>query len=142
MKKLSLILFLCLFTTNVFCEKYDGNYWDKLSKSNLTAVYIMGFSEAYTYCQPKEKDNYPYYFSYGEITDFTNKFYSNPKYKTLLVKNVLIEIIFPALKDFWSKEKIDSKALELLEKQIKDEQNKENTSDIVRALEEQNKEKQ
>ena len=35
MKKLSLILFLCLFTTNVFCEKYDGNYWDKLSKSNL-----------------------------------------------------------------------------------------------------------
>jgi len=135
MKKIIFALLLCLFATNVFCEEHDGRWWNSSTPSQKVH-FIIGFSEAYisslssiAYAvsvmsnvgEEKSKEyansrfnNYPYGYTYGEIRDFVDNFYSNPQYRTIRISLVLEYIVFPALKDAWSKAEIDSKALELI----------------------------
>lgn len=130
MRKLILVLFLCLFTTPVFCEIEDGRWWNKLQRADKV-YYIIGFSTAYirgktdfysmerNYTKKaKEKknpyDHYPYEYNYGEIVDVVDKFYSNPQYRTITLESALDFVIFPALSLVWSQEQIDKQALVLL----------------------------
>lgn len=130
MKKLILILFLCLFNSIAFCEEHDGRWWNGLSEIAKT-YFIVGFSDAYTrgktdfynmeraYTKKtKEKknpyDHYPYGYNYGEIIDVVDKFYSNPQYRTITLESALDFVIFPALSLVWSQEQIDKQALVLL----------------------------
>ena len=80
----------------------------KLDKATEKKIEETSLSMAKYYNQ------YPYGYNYGEIRDFVDRFYSNPQYKTLKLDAVLSLIIFPALKNSWSKEDIDKMALGLL----------------------------
>lgn len=113
MKKIIFALLLCLLATNVFCEEYDGRWWNSL-QSVSKLLYIVGFSEAYTQHISIDENKFPYKYTYGEIRDFVDKFYSNPQYKVFYVRKILSYIIFPALKEAWSQEDIDKKALRIL----------------------------
>lgn len=80
----------------------------------------------------KSHDQYPYGYNYGEIVDFTNKFFLNPQYKVLNLNAVLLFIIFPALKNSWSQDQIDKTALSLLKMtKAERESSKEETKDDV-----------
>lgn len=112
MKKILLILLLFL-TTNAFSFEQDGRWWNTLGQYEKTC-YILGFSDAYGHYIPVEKDKFPYKYTYGEIKSFIDKFYSNPQYRVFYVSRALEYIIFPALKEAWSQEEIDKKALQYL----------------------------
>jgi hypothetical protein len=43
-----------------------------------------------------------------------DKFYLNPKYRILRIETVIEFVIYPALRNGWSKEEIDNKASEIL----------------------------
>lgn len=132
MKKLILILFLCLFTTNIFCEgnDLDGRWWQKLSQDSKL-LFIMGLTNGYYMGMWSFGNNlemksekigefitainiFPSKYNYGEIIEFVDKFYLNPQYKILDIRMALQEILLPALKEGWSKEEIDKEALECI----------------------------
>lgn len=146
MKKIIFAILLCLFATNVFCETHDGRWWNDLPRE-LKGYYIIGHSDGYigqigNFKAAKDVkaitttnknmsldkwlnlwDKYPYDYTYGEIVDFVDRFYGNPQYKVLSITVVLENIIYPALKETWSQEQIDKKALEIV-KFMKNKENK------------------
>lgn len=125
MKKIIFILFLCLFTTTVFCaaqEEHDGKWWNSLKK-DAKMHYIIGYDDAYFFhamrqmhlfqIELSEEDRKPKY-SYKDLMNLVDKFYSNPKYRKLRIETVTEFIVYPALRNGWHKEDIDKQALEIL----------------------------
>lgn len=93
---------------DILTQFAKGTSDKKLDKETKKRIEDVSFDMAKSY------DEYPYGYTYGEIRDFTNTFFANPQYKTLKLDDVLTIIIFPALKNSWSKEDIDNTALLLL----------------------------
>ena len=93
---------------DILTQFAKGTANKKLDKETEKRIEEVSFDMAKSY------DQYPYGYTYGEIRDFTNTFFTNPQYKTLKLDSVLTVIIFPALKNSWSKEDIDKMALALL----------------------------
>ena len=125
MKRLAFILLLCLFVTNVFCatrEEHDGKWWNSLKKESKLH-YIIGYDDAYVFHAMRElymlrieltAEEQKREYTYTEIMNLLDQFYSNPKYRVLRIEVVIEFIIYPALRNGWIKEQIDQKALDML----------------------------
>lgn len=115
MKKIILFLFLCLFATNVFCEKNEQtNYADWIVIPYTAKVtYIVAFSEGYVLTK-EGSENYPYGYSYGALLDTLDEFYKNPQNRILPIPYALHYLVFPSLKNTWSKKQMEEETINII----------------------------
>ena len=115
MKKIIFALLLCLITTTAFCkqDEDDGRAW-KIMPNDAKLVYVVAFSDGYTLAIEKEKDEYPYGYSYGTIKDCLDKFYQREQNMILPIRYALKYIIFPSLSQTWSEEYTKSETLRMI----------------------------
>lgn len=91
-----------------FLFEFASSASEEKEKIDKNAIHETSLTIATNY------DQYPYGYNYGEIVEFTDKFFSNPQYKVLNLNATLLIIIFPALKNSLNQEEIDKRALSLL----------------------------
>ena len=115
MKKLILILLFCLFTTNAFSEKNEPTSFADWKVIPYTAkvTYIVAFSEGYTLTK-EGHEKYPYGYSYGALIDTINDFYENTQNSILPIPYALHYLIFPSLKNTWSKKQMEEATINVI----------------------------
>ena len=96
------VLLAAIFTASAFASEpmpdrtlgiYNGRWWQsKTDASGMRLGYVIGIGDGLQMADEETQKWYPYYVSYGEMTDAVTRFYDEPLNRRIPVLHALVVV--------------------------------------------------